>query len=129
MSTARLARLPSPCHALAAPSPALHVAPSPGPCAPPHPQAREPPPMPLWVAISIASAFLQNLRTALQKTLTPRVGVIGATYARFLFAAPWALLLVAVLAAREGMPRPTAAFAAWGLIGAVAQIGATLLLL
>ena len=85
--------------------------------------------MPLWVAISIASAFLQNLRTALQKTLTPRVGVIGATYARFLFAAPWAVLLVAVLAAREGLPRPTAAFAAWGLIGAVAQIGATLLLL
>jgi drug/metabolite transporter (DMT)-like permease len=85
--------------------------------------------MPLWVAISIASAFMQNLRTALQKSLTPRVGVIGATYARFLFAAPWAVLLVAVLAAREGMPQPTLAFAVWGLIGAVAQIGATLLLL
>jgi len=72
---------------------------------------------------------MQNLRTALQKSLTPRVGVIGATYARFLFAAPWAVLLVAVLAAREGMPQPTLAFAVWGLIGAVAQIGATLLLL
>ena len=58
--------------------------------------------MPLWVAISLAAAFLQNLRTALQKALTPRVGVIGATYARFLFAAPWAVLLVAVLVLREG---------------------------
>ncbi len=85
--------------------------------------------MPLWVAISIASAFMQNLRTALQKSLTPRIGVIGATYARFLFASPWAVLLVVVLAARAGMPRPTIAFAAWGLVGAVAQIGATLLLL
>ena len=87
--------------------------------------------MPLWVAISLASAFLQNLRTALQKTLTPRVGVVGATYARFLFAAPWAVALVAglVLVGGDGLPAPTAAFLAWGLIGAVAQIGATLLLL
>ena len=86
--------------------------------------------MPLWVAISLASAFLQNLRTALQKALTPRVGVIGATYARFLFAAPWAVTLVAGLVALgDRLPAPTAAFAAWGLVGAVAQIGATLLLL
>ena len=85
--------------------------------------------MPLWVAISLASAFMQNLRTALQKALTPRIGVLGATYARFLFAAPWAVALVAVLAAREGMPQPTVAFALWGLSGAVAQIVATLMLL
>jgi hypothetical protein len=87
--------------------------------------------MPLWVAISLVAAFLQNLRTALQKTLTPRVGVLGATYARFLFAAPWAVLLVAVLVLSGGaaLPRLTVAFAAWGLIGAVAQIAATLLLL
>ena len=87
--------------------------------------------MPLWVAISLGAAFLQNLRTALQKALTPRVGVLGATYARFLFAAPWAVLLVAVLMLREGagLPRLGRAFAVWGLVGAVAQIGATLLLL
>ncbi len=87
--------------------------------------------MPLWVLISLASAFLQNLRSALQKTLTPRVGVLGAAYARFLFAAPWAVLLVAVLAAASGVapPRPNAGFALWGLVGAVSQIGATLLLL
>ena len=85
--------------------------------------------MPLWVAISLAAAFLQNLRTALQKALTPRVGVIGATYARFLFAAPWALLLVALRAQRAPLPAPTLAFALWSVGGAVAQIGATLLLL
>jgi len=86
--------------------------------------------MPLWVAISLAAAFLQNLRTALQKTLTPRVGLVGATCARFLFAAPWAVLLVAVLGVRAGgLPAPTTAFALWGLVGAVAQIAGTLLLL
>ena len=86
--------------------------------------------METWVALAIGAAFLQNLRTALQKSLTPKVGVIGATYARFLFAAPWAVGLVAGLALRDGMvPAPTPAFVAWALVGAVAQIGATLLLL
>jgi len=87
--------------------------------------------MPLWVAISLAAAFLQNARTALQKTLTPRVGIIGATYARFLFAAPWAMLVVAALLWHRGigLPHMGAAFAAWALLGAVAQIAGTLLLL
>ncbi len=86
--------------------------------------------MPLWVALSLASAFLQNLRSALQKALTPRVGVLGAAYARFVFAVPWALAAVAVLVAGgDPLPPVTPAFAAWALVGAVAQIGATLLLL
>ena len=68
--------------------------------------------METWVALSVAAAFLQNLRSALQKTLTTRVGVLGATYARFVFAAPWALALVAVLFGPMGVPAPipTAAF-------------------
>ncbi|HRO13147.1 MAG TPA: DMT family transporter [Amaricoccus sp.] len=86
--------------------------------------------MPLWVAISLAAAFLQNLRTALQKALTPRVGLVGATCARFLFAAPWALALVAGLVALgDPLPAPTRGFAGWGLLGAAAQIAGTLLLL
>ena len=78
-----------------------------------------------------AAAFLQNLRTALQKALTPRVGVLGATYARFLFAVPWAVAARRGpgAARRRALPVPTAAFAAWALVGAVAQIAATLLLL
>jgi drug/metabolite transporter (DMT)-like permease len=86
--------------------------------------------MELWVALSVGAAFLQNARSALQKALTPRVGVLGAAYARFLFAAPWAVLLVAVLAAREGaVPAPTVAFAGWALGGALTQISGTVLLL
>ena len=43
--------------------------------------------MPLWVGLALLAAFLQNLRTALQKALTPRIGVLGATYARFVLVA------------------------------------------
>jgi drug/metabolite transporter (DMT)-like permease len=84
-----------------------------------------------WVLLSLGAAFLQNLRSALQKALTPRVGVPGAAYARFVFAAPWAVALVAVMAGPLGMPlpRPTPAFALWALAGAFGQIAGTLLLL
>ena len=56
--------------------------------------------------------------------------MLGATYARFLFAVPWALGLAVVLVLRQGAaPAPTPAFVGWGLLGALAQIAATLLLL
>lgn len=85
--------------------------------------------MELWAVIAIGAAFLQNLRSALQKTLAGRMSVLGATFARFLFAVPWALLLVAGLAASgAAMPGVTLAFALWALVGALAQIAATLLL-
>lgn len=86
--------------------------------------------MELWALLSIAAAFLQNLRSALQKTLTGRAGVSGATFARFLYGLPWALALLAALAASGvAMPGATPAFAAWALLGAGMQIGATVLLL
>ncbi len=87
--------------------------------------------MEIWATIAVAAAFLQNLRSALQKALTARVGLIGATYARFVFAAPLAVLLVSVLIGPAGRtaPGPTPAFAVWALTGALAQIGATMLLL
>jgi drug/metabolite transporter (DMT)-like permease len=87
--------------------------------------------MELWALLSIAAAFLQNLRSALQKALAARVGVRGAAYARVVFAAPWALLLVVVLFGPMGLAAPilTPAFAVWAAVGATAQIAGTLLLL
>lgn len=87
--------------------------------------------MELWVALSLGAAFLQNVRSALQKTLSGRVSVMGATYARFLFAAPWAVLLVAVLIGPGGQaaPVPTMEFVLWALTGAISQIAAQMLLL
>jgi drug/metabolite transporter (DMT)-like permease len=85
----------------------------------------------LWVALALGAAFLQNLRSALQKALVARVGLLGAAYARFVFAAPWAVALVLVLTGPGGVtaPRPTLAFAGWAATGALAQIAGTLLLL
>jgi drug/metabolite transporter (DMT)-like permease len=87
--------------------------------------------MELWASVSIAAAFAQNLRSALQKSLTGRVGLLGAAYARFVFAAPLAALLAAALIASPGRaaPAPTDAFVLWAGVGAVSQIGGTLLLL
>jgi len=84
----------------------------------------------LWVLISIGAAFLQNLRSALQKTLTGKVDVVGATYARFLFAAPLAAALVAALIGAGGAaPGLTPAFVGWALVGGAGQITAQVLLL
>ena len=36
--------------------------------------------MSLWIPLTIAAAFLQNLRSTLQKQLTGKLSAIGATY-------------------------------------------------
>ncbi len=50
-----------------------------------------------WIPITIAAAFLQNLRSMLQKKLRDRLSVWGATSARFIFAAPLAVLVAGLL--------------------------------
>jgi len=40
-----------------------------------------------WIPITFAAAFLQNLRSALQKHLKGQLSTAGATFSRFLFAA------------------------------------------
>jgi drug/metabolite transporter (DMT)-like permease len=85
----------------------------------------------LWIPITIAAAFLQNLRSAAQKHLKKAMGTTGATFVRFGFGVPFALLFVALLATAGGMrvPAPNVVFSAWALVGALAQIGATFLLI
>jgi drug/metabolite transporter (DMT)-like permease len=85
----------------------------------------------IWVALAVSGAFLQNLRSALQKSLTGRLAVLGATYARFLFAAPWAVLAAVLLARADpaGAPGLTGGFVLWALMGAGSQIAGQVLLL
>jgi len=87
--------------------------------------------MEAWVPITIAAAFFQNLRSALQKHLIGRLSTTGATFSRFLYAAPLAVLYVVGLAALAGkpVPAPNSAFALACGIGGLAQIAATALLL
>ncbi len=86
--------------------------------------------MELWVPITIAAAFFQNLRSALQKHLKAQLSTSGATYARFLYAWPLALIYVGVLWQGQGLaiPAPSVTFALWCMLGGGAQILATALL-
>ena len=53
--------------------------------------------MELWIPITILAAFSQNLRSALQKHLKSRLSTAGATYVRFFYAVPFALIYLAIL--------------------------------
>jgi drug/metabolite transporter (DMT)-like permease len=85
----------------------------------------------LWIPITIGAAFFQNLRSALQKHLKGRLSNTGATFSRFAYAAPLALLYVAALAALTGqdLPAPNPTFVAYTVVGGLAQVTATALLL
>lgn len=87
--------------------------------------------MELWVILSFAAAFLQNLRSVLQKHLKARLSNWGATSARFVFAAPLAALIVAGLSLLRDTapPSPDFIFFIYACLGGLAQIGATALLL
>lgn len=85
--------------------------------------------MDAWVAFSIAAAAAQTLRFALQKVLAGgRLSASAATWARFLWSWPIAILLAVLWAhfTAQPLPRLTGAFFAWGLTGGVFQILATI---
>jgi drug/metabolite transporter (DMT)-like permease len=85
----------------------------------------------LWIPITIAAALLQNIRTALQKHLKGRLSTNAATYTRYVFGFPLAILYLGVLTAGFGLALPAFnwSFAVWMAVGAITQIVATSLLL
>lgn len=86
--------------------------------------------MDLWIPITIAAAFCQNLRSALQKHLKGKLGTTGATFIRFGYGFPFALIYLAVLNLLVGyrIPSPNTEFVIAGAVGGIAQIVATFLL-
>ena len=87
--------------------------------------------MPLWIPITIAAAFLQNLRSLLQKRLTGKLSTGGATFARFVFAFPLALAYALIVSGLTGwFPASfSLTFCTFLVMGALAQILATYALL
>jgi drug/metabolite transporter (DMT)-like permease len=87
--------------------------------------------MELWVPMTIAAAFLQNIRSVLQRKLKDQMGASGATLVRFLYGIPIALIIVTLLHVQGGfaLPKLNAQFAFWVLIGSLSQITAQVLLL
>jgi drug/metabolite transporter (DMT)-like permease len=85
----------------------------------------------LWAIFTVVAAAAQVLRNAQQKELTASLGTAGATHIRFLFGLPFGLLFLLVVLAAGGTPLPRlgGAMLTWTVVAAIAQIGATGLLL
>lgn len=79
-----------------------------------------------WAVFTILAAAAQTARNAMQRGLTARVGVAGASWARFIFALPFALISVSVVMTLErGTPTFDSGYSAWLLPGSLAQMLAT----
>ncbi len=85
----------------------------------------------LWAVFTVIASAGQVLRNAQQKELTTTLGTVGATHVRFLFGLPFGLIFLAIVLAATRLPLPqlnTTALA-WTVTAALAQIGATALML
>ncbi len=86
--------------------------------------------MELWVPITVLAAFMQNARSGLQKHLKASLSTSGATFSRFVFAAPLAALYLGGLMVFAGYDLPgwTGSFVLFAMLGGLSQIAATALL-
>ena len=85
--------------------------------------------MEAWILIALAAATAQTVRFMLQKHLkSTRLSTSGATFARFLYSAPLAAVLIVTYARLSGQGFPQASGRFWGfaLAGGLSQILATL---
>jgi drug/metabolite transporter (DMT)-like permease len=85
----------------------------------------------LWIPATIAAAAAQTARNAMQRHLTKTLGTVGATHVRFVYGAPFALLFLGLvlLATGEAVPAANLPFFAFLVVGALAQVLATALML
>lgn len=85
--------------------------------------------MSLWIWATLAAALVQTVRFSLQKSLKGAgLSSGGATFSRFVFAAPLALVVSAGLVWASGAPLPLLSVQFWtmAVLGGLAQILATL---
>ncbi len=84
--------------------------------------------MSLWIAFTLTAGLMQTLRFVLQKKLrVVGLSTAGATFARFLFAAPFATIAAAGLVMLYPAPLALPGVGFWGFVvmGGIAQIIAT----
>lgn len=85
--------------------------------------------MDAWIPATLLAALAQTARFGLQKQLkTAGLSTAGATFARFVYSAPFVVLGVALYATATGQTLPAipAVFWAYALFGGAAQILATM---
>ena len=84
------------------------------------------PPAYAWAVFTVLGAAAQTARNAMQRGLTAKVGVAAASWARFIFALPFALVsLAVVLSFERGSIALQPGFMPWLLVGSVAQMAGT----
>ena len=82
----------------------------------------------IWIVVALLAASFQTVRFMLQKHLAKAtLSAAGATFARFVYSAPFILVLLALYmwAAAASLPVIRADFWLYGVAGGAAQIGAT----
>lgn len=86
--------------------------------------------MPVWVAITLTAAFLQNIRSVLQKHLKGAMGTTGATFVRFAFGVPFAFIFLIgyIRLTGKALPDLSTPFLMWMVVAALSQIFAQALL-
>lgn len=86
---------------------------------------------PLWLPVTLAAALFQCWRTALQQRLRGQLSVNGAAVVRYLYGVPVgaALLGLYLLVVGGGLPAPNATFLMFCVLGGLAQISGTNLLI
>jgi len=85
----------------------------------------------LWAVFTLIASAAQTLRNAMQRELIGALGAVGAAQVRFLFGLPFAVLFLAGVRVSTGIALPalSPSTLAWTLLGALAQIAATALML
>ncbi len=87
--------------------------------------------MPIWIAATLLAALFQCWRTAKQQKLRSVLSVNGATFIRFFYGVPSALVLLLIAIAGSGgaLPAPTPRMFAYAAAGGLSQILATALMI
>ena len=85
----------------------------------------------LWAVFTVIAAGAQTARNVMQRDLVGTVGTQGATYVRFLFGLPFALLFLGaqLLLIDAPLPIPGLHALGWAAVGALMQTMATALML
>ena len=85
----------------------------------------------IWIPIVLAAAGAQTIRNASQRSLVKSAGTLAATFVRFAYGLPFALIGLLIISALSPAPMPSAdaEFFAWIALGAGAQLAATVFLI
>ena len=82
----------------------------------------------MWIIATLCAASFQTIRFTLQKILADgNLSPLGATYSRFIFAAPWIVLFsfIFLLSTNVSIPDLESQFLLFAVGGGLAQILAT----